>query len=328
MAFALFAPLFDKVDTATQVFVSSISAKSIAIVTPFVTLGLTLGFITYAILIIRGAVDMPVLDFLGRALRIAIVVGIALAGGLYQSQIASAIIDLPNALSTALISDPVQGASAANIIDVAAGKGFDAAAKAFDEAGFFSSDGLLYGMFGILILLATALVVSIGGAFILLAKLALSLMAGLGPFFIVALLWQSTSRFFEMWVGQVLNYVLLIVLFSAVFGLMMNIYGGYVSGITFSKGVNVAYSLGGAVILTIAMVLILMQLPSIAGALAGGVGISYMWEMRALRGGASSAGRQMMRAGRRAGRAAATGSRIAGSAAQKAYGYFKGSKSA
>ena len=328
MAFALFAPLFDKVDTATQVFVSSISAKSIAIVTPFVTLGLTLGFITYAILIIRGAVDMPVLDFLGRALRIAIVVGIALAGGLYQSQIASAIIDLPNALATALISDPVQGASAANIIDDAAGKGFDAAAKAFDKAGFFSSDGLLYGMFGILIILATALVVSIGGAFILLAKLALSLMAGLGPFFIVALLWQSTSRFFEMWVGQVLNYVLLIVLFSAVFGLMMNIYGGYVSGITFSKGVNVAYSLGGAVILTIAMVLILMQLPSIAGALAGGVGISYMWEMRALRGGASSAGRQMMGAGRRARQAAATGGRVASGAAQKAYGYFKGSKSA
>lgn len=339
MAFSLFAPLFQKVDTATQAFVSDISANAIATITPFVTLGLTLGFIAYAILIIRGAVDMPILDFLARSLRIAIVVSVALAGGLYQSQIASAIIELPNSLAVALITDPTEGAGAAGIIDVAAGKGFDAAGRAFKQSSFFSADGLLYGIFGIMIILATAVIVAIGGAFILLAKLALALLAGLGPLFIVALLWQPTSRFFEMWVGQVLNYVLLVVLFSAVFGLMMSIYGGYVEGIKFESGVNVAYSLGGAFILSAAMVLILMQLPGIAGALAGGVGLSYMWEMRALRGGASSVGRGLAGAGRSIyGRGAkgADGSRGAATGmapaamrgAQKAYGYFKGSKAA
>jgi len=339
MAFTLFAPLFQKIDTATQAFVSDISANAIATITPFVTLGLTLGFISYAILIIRGAVDMPVLDFLARSLRIGIVISVALAGGLYQSQIASAIIELPNSFAVALITDPDEGAGAANIIDVAAGKGFDAAGKAFEESGFFSSDGLLYGIFGIIYIIATAVIVSIGGAFILLAKLALALLAGLGPLFIVALLWQPTSRFFELWVGQVLNYVVLIVLFSAVFGLMMEIYGGYVEGVKFESGVNVAYSLGGAVILSGAMIMILLQLPSIAGALAGGVGISYMWELRALRGGAGSVGRGMAGAGRAiygrgakgsdGSRGAATGMAPAAMrGAQKAYSYFKGSKAA
>ncbi|MFV0455599.1 MAG: type IV secretion system protein [Pseudomonas sp.] len=339
MAFTLFAPLFQKIDTATQAFVSDISANAIATITPFVTLGLTLGFIAYAILIIRGAVDMPVMDFLARSLRIGIVISVALAGGLYQSQIANAIIELPNSFAVALITDPDEGAGAASIIDVAAGKGFDAAGKAFKESGFFSSDGLLYGIFGIIYIIATAVIVSIGGAFILLAKLALALLAGLGPLFIVALLWQPTSRFFEMWVGQVLNYVLLIVLFSAVFGLMMEIYGGYVEGVKFESGVNVAYSLGGAVILSGAMIMILLQLPSIAGALAGGVGLSYMYELRALRGGASSVGRGLAGAGRTIyGRGAkgADGSRGASTGmapaamrgAQKAYGYFKGSKAA
>jgi type IV secretion system protein VirB6 len=339
MAFSLFAPLFQKVDTATQSFVSDISANAIATVTPFVTLGLTLGFIAYAILIIRGAVDMPILDFLARSLRIGIIVSVALAGGLYQSKIASAIIELPNALAVAMITDPAEGAGAASIIDVAAGKGFDAASRAFKQSSFFSADGLLYGIFGIMIILATAVIVAIGGAFILLAKLALALLAGLGPLFIIGLLWQSTSRFFEMWIGQVLNYILLVVLFSAVFGLMMSIYGGYVEGVKFESGVNVAYSLGGAFILSAAMVLILMQLPGIAGALAGGVGIGYMWELRALRGGAGSAGRGLAGAGRAiygrgargqdGSRGAATGMAPAAMrGAQKAYGYFKGSKAA
>ena len=335
MAFSLFSPLFEKVDTATQSFVSDISANAIATITPFVTLGLTLGFIAYAILIIRGAVDMPILDFLARSLRIGIVVSVALAGGLYQAQIANAIIELPNALAVAVITDPAEGSGAASIIDVAAGKGFDAASRAFKQSSFFSADGLLYGIFGIMIILATAIIVAIGGAFILLAKLALALLAGLGPFFIVALLWQPTSRFFEMWVGQVLNYVLLVVLFSALFGLMMSIYGGYVEGVKFETGMNVAYSLGGAFILSAAMVMILLQLPGIAGALAGGVGLSYMWELRAIRNGAAGAGRAGMSAGRAGGRAAAATGRAAAAAgraasggAQKAYGYFKGSKAA
>ena len=330
MAFKLFEPLFTKVDAATHMFVSQISTQAIATITPFVTLGLTLGFIAYAIAIIRGAVDMPVMDYLARSLRIAIIVGVALAGGLYQSQIASAIVELPNSLAVALISNPTEGAGAASIIDVAAGKGFDAASRAFEQSSFFSADGLLYGIFGIIIILATAVVVSIGGAFILLAKVALALLAGLGPIFVVCFLWQPLSRFFDLWIGQVLNYVLLVVLFSALFGLMMDIYGGYVAGVKFESGVNVAYSLGGAIILSIAMVLVLLQLPGIASALAGGAALGYMHELRAMRGGAASvsrasglnaAGRQASRAGSWA--ASKTGSGIK-TGVSKAYGYFRG----
>lgn len=330
MAFTLFEPLFGKIDTATNTFVSQISSQAIATITPFVTLGLTLGFIAYAIAIIRGAVDMPILDFLARSLRIGIIVSVALAGGMYQSQIAGAIVELPNALATALVSNPAEGAGAASIIDVAAGKGFDAAARAFEQSSFFSADGLLYGIFGIIIILATAVVVSIGGAFILLAKVALALLAGIGPIFIVTFLWQPLAKFFDMWIGQVLNYVILVVLFSALFGLMMEIYGGYVADVKFESGVNVAYSLGGAIILSIAMVLVLLQLPGIAGALAGGAGLSYMHEMRALRGGAASVSRAsgLNAAGRQASRGANWAASKAGggikTGVSKAYGYFKG----
>ncbi|WP_236839875.1 type IV secretion system protein, partial [Bartonella quintana] len=101
-----------------------------------------------------------------------------------------------------------------NLIDKVAEKGFDRASEAFEESAFLNADGLLFGLFGILILLATSFLVAIGGAFILLAKIALILLAGLGPFFIIALLWQPTYRFFEQWIGQVLSYTILIVLLA------------------------------------------------------------------------------------------------------------------
>lgn len=99
------------------------------------SVGLTVGFITYGLLIIRGAVDMPVADFLGRCIRIGIIVSIAVAGGLYQSTIADAIISTPDALALA-ISGNAGGASAANVIDLAAEQGADYVSEAFSEAGF------------------------------------------------------------------------------------------------------------------------------------------------------------------------------------------------
>lgn len=330
MAFTLFTPLFNKIDTTTASFVTDISSNAIAAITPAVTVGLTLAFITFALLIIRGAVDMPVMDFLGRSVRIGIITSVALAGGLYQTEIASAIQSSPDDLAQALISSPTSGATASSLIDTAADKGFTKAQQAFEKAGIFGQNGIAYAVYGFIIMLATGVLVAIGGAFVLLAKIALAILAGLGPLFILALLWQPTARFFEMWTAQVLNYGLLIVLFSSIFGLMMSIFTGYMDDLKFDGAMNLGYAIGGSVILAVAMILILLQLPAIASGLAGGVGISYIHELRAMRGMGGSAGRSAGRAAgaayRYTGARAATGwaANKTAAGARTAVGYFKG----
>ncbi|EMM4514116.1 type IV secretion system protein [Salmonella enterica] len=290
-AFVLFEPLFKKFDTATHTYVNDISTNMIASLTPVLMVALTLGFVIYALAIVRGAIDMPVNDFLWRCFRVGVIVSIATAGGLYQSQIADAIVSTPDALAAALLNDPAT-MSSSNILDATAGKGFQVASKAFENAGIFGDNGIVYAIFGAIALLATAVLLAIGGAFIILAKVALAVLAGLGPLFIFALLWQVTSRFFEMWTAQIMNYGLLILLVSTVFMLLMGIYGGFMDGIKFDGTQNAAYNLGGAVIISIAAVILLLQMPSIASGLAGGVGISYMWEMRMIRGGVGSFGKK------------------------------------
>jgi type IV secretion system protein VirB6 len=275
MAFVLFKSFFDTVDEATATFVHDISTRCIVEVTPIVTVALTLSFISYGLLVMRGAVGMPATEFLGKAFRIAIIVNIALAGGLYQSEIAGLIRTLPDDLATALIVKPSQGATAASLVDEAAGVGFDCAGMAFNKAGIFSFEGLTYCVIGVLVSLMTGVLVAVGGGFLLMSKVALSVLAGLGPLFIVALIFPATARFFDLWLGQVVNYTLLVVLYAAVFGLMMAIYKKYMTGFAFDGVVNISHALGGVCILSFSMLIILRQLPSIASSLSGGAALNF-----------------------------------------------------
>lgn len=275
MAFKVFTQLYDKVDATTALFVNDIASRCVTEITPVVTVALTLSFISYGLLIMRGAVGMPASEFLGKAFRIAVIVNIALAGGLYQSDIAGLIRTIPDDLATALIIDPSQGTTAASLIDEAAGAGFRCTSDAFNKAGLFSFEGLTYCLIAIIVLFMTVMLVAVGGAYLLMAKVALSILAGLGPLFIVALIFPATERFFNLWLGQVVNYVLLVVLYAAVFGLMMTIFRNYMADTKMDELSNVAYTVGGVCILSFSMLVILRQLPSIASSLAGGVALSF-----------------------------------------------------
>ena len=87
-------------------------------------------------------------------------------------------------------------------------------------------------------------------------------------------------------------------------------------------GTSVAYMLGGAVILSVAMVVVLLQLPGIASALAGGVAISA--ESRAIRNGAGTAAKGVGFAAKGVGAAANLGRRAITTGGRATYGYFKG----
>ncbi len=329
LSFNLCEQLFQRIDSVTGTFVTDISSKAIVAVTPVVTLGLTLTFIAYGFLVMRGAVEMPVMEFIGRALKTAIVVSIAAVGGLYQTEIAGLINTVTDDLARALVPDPAASGNAGTVIDTAAGNGFTKAGEAWDKGGFFVEDGVAYYFLAGVIFVTTGVLAAVGGAFIILAKIALAVLAGLGPLFIVAILFQPTVRFFELWLGQVVNYGLLVVLFAIAFGLIMSIYGSYIDDLRFDGSQNIWWACGGALILSIASMVIVMQIPMIAGGLAGGVALGYYWELRSLKnlkGSFGSRGRPghgvmgMAGGAYRAGRTAASASYHTPGAARAARG--------
>jgi type IV secretion system protein VirB6 len=153
------------------------------------------------------------------------------------------------------------------------------------------------------------------------------------------LVFKSIAKFFDAWIGQVLSYAFLIVMFSAVFGLMMSIFTGYMKDVALDGEQNVAYTVGGCLILAIVMVVVLLQLPGIASSLGGGVSLGFLQELRSIRNAAGSAANAMYKSGgsgaggsgggsgQATGAIPAVGRAVAG-AAGKAVGLFKGKKAA
>lgn len=336
MDFHLFTDLFRHIDAATATFATDVSGRVITAIMPVISAGLTLSFIFYGLLVARGAVEHSVKDFIWKCLKISIIVSIASAGGIYQSQIAGAIQTAPDEFATALLpasATSTQGTQAATMIDQAAGEGFSKAGDAFEKAGIFSKEGLSYTVFGVLCLLSTALLTAIGGAFILLAKIMLALLAALGPLFIFALLFKATTGFFERWAGHVLGFSMLIVFVSAVFGLMIQMFTTYMEQVSFDAGLNFAGTIGGCVVLAVAFLFIIIKLPDYASAMMGGVAAGLWYEARIAAGlgrNASGAGQAVgtaaVKGGAAGAAAGASAGRAAAGAVRKAVGRFKGSR--
>ena len=108
--------------------------------------------------------------------------------------------------------------------------------------------------------------------------MALAILLGLGPIFILMTLFDATKRFFDAWLGQALNYVFLVVLTAAASKLILAIIGTYMG----APGVRAAMSDPStilaipAIAFSIIGFLVMMQLPSKASALGGGVAISTL----------------------------------------------------
>lgn len=274
-------PMFDKVDALTQTFVGAMSSNAILTLTPIISIGLTIAFTMFGTLIMLGAVQYPVQEFLKKAFFIGIIVSIAMAGGLYQTHIAEAITTLPDGLATSLlVGTSAAHSTASGLVDSASSQGAALAGRAFDQMSW-SSPGysIVYAGLGILVVAATAFLAGLGAAVLMTCKVALAILAGLGPLFILALLFQSTRQFFALWTTQIANYTILVVLYAAVFGFFMTLFGSYVGEVRLDGLQNVAGAFTVAGIIFVTAVVVLYQLTSIARGLAGGVSLGLSREI-------------------------------------------------
>ena len=285
--FRLMTPLFTEVDKVTMTFARDVSSRLIAEIAPVVSAGLALWFVVWGVLIIRGAVEQPVTDFLSHAIRIALIVSVALNAGFYQSTVAELVRSLPDELARvvmggergmegappALASDvnaATSRSAQAAVIDRAVGLGLAKSGDAFEKAGVFSGQGVGFALLGMILLLATVAMGGIGGAFILMAKATLAILAALGPLFIAALLFERTKHFFQNWLAMVATYGLVVVVIASVFTFLLAIFGNYMNGVSFDGVLNIAYAVGGSAILALVSILVLLEVKTVAVGLGGG----------------------------------------------------------
>lgn len=261
-AFEIFTPAYDYVDGRLEALLAERLGAVLAESAPAIRAALVLYVLLHGFSILRGAIAEPVMEFMVRSLKLAVIAALAGAPA-YQDYVTEPLFHiLPQTVARA-----ISGGTAPDI-----GAAFDQfyaraayLAEDLNEAASLTHPGpwlvaaLVYG--------SAALTAAIGFGIVLMAKVALALLIALGPFFVACALFEATRRYFFGWLGQAVNYIILFGLILAVLQLVFGVVADQWPQI--EGGDPVA---GGLTFVALCLLaaLFFFQTPAIAAGIAGG----------------------------------------------------------
>jgi type IV secretion system protein VirB6 len=266
----LFAFLGTSIDQALNTFVTTTSTAIAAGIAPIVVSGLTIWVMVYGYAVMRQEVSDPVNVFAWRAVKISIILAFALSSGIYQSEVVAAANGVTDGLTSIVAKN--KAGNIYGVLDALDKKGADIATTIASH-GLESMPwgGYLDLVAAAVTLTANAILLIFCGGFVLLAKVAMAIILGLGPLFIATLAFEPIKKFFDSWLSALLNYILLLVLLAMFVSLSISLCTSYID--QFAKDMDNANAMAsafGLMTLEGALLIVLWQVPTIAASLSGG----------------------------------------------------------
>lgn len=269
MDVTIFASIFDIVQNGILATVQGKTTAIIALASPIMAICFTIYLMMIASNAMRGNVGTEnIMDLFQRSIAWALIITMA-----FNIQYYNYVVDFFNGLGADLSGALGKGGESAKnsgaMLDGLLGRYVDQATKIYTDAEGFD---VIAAVAAIVIMLCSgAVLLAIAAGYVLLAQIGLGILLAIGPIFIALALFPATRKFFDAWIGQCVNYVLLTVLFnfvSVILGDMINA--------MFAKDLSI-WVIGPATLaLAVAFILVALNIPSLASALSGGVGISSM----------------------------------------------------
>lgn len=328
----VFSWLFTEFDTVLNNYISETAADIIGAIAPVAWIMMGIYFVLWGFSMIRGLIDEPVTDALFRLLKLAVVLGLALNVGLYQTYIVDFFMQTPDAMASVLAfggtaSEGEQGTYES--IDMILNRTVDTATTAWNKMSVLDpGQSLALAFCAILILIFGGGFTIVAGVMIIMAKVAMVMLLALGPIFIMLMMFQSTKRFGELWIAQVLNYMLLLILILAVVTLFFGLCDQALKNAASTVGENPLEALATVGVVCLACAALLFQVAPIASAIAGGVALATTSAVRRLPGAGGVGTAARLGAGWAGGAAGGMASKampVAGAAARAVGSMFRAS---
>lgn len=271
MNFTFFTDFDRNINEMVISIVNTISNNALDYFLPVVASGLGVSILWFGTMVTLGNYDMPALDFVKKVAVICVVVGIAGAGGLYQTQLMQVVLDLPGELATALVDNSQQGT---NVLDVAAEKTLQKTMDILDLVGV-SPSSWLNALVGIVFFVSGLFLIGSTAVYFIISKVVVSILAGLGFIFIFTFLWEPVRNFFAAWVNQIIYYSLMLVVSSLFFSFLMGMYDKFITAFTVGDS-NMIYSAFAIAIFTYIGYRLLNEIPHLCAAISNGVHIGSL----------------------------------------------------
>lgn len=261
----IFSTLFERMDKSLLNIISTGSANIITLISPLCAALFTIYLLCIAFGYLRGTTSDPIMDYWWRFAGWAAILTIGFNVDYYMTYVVPFFSGLGDDISQAITGNSNPG----NSLDQLATAYVTALWKIFKEADGIEST-LNAIMFICLVIIFATPFMAIAAAYILLAKFSVSVLLALGPLFFAFLIFPPTRKFFDAWAGQLMNYTFLVCLFSA---------AGMVEiefALSMAPDQMTLVSLVQLVLMGVCFIVIGLNLPGLASALGGGVGISSM----------------------------------------------------
>lgn len=316
--------IFQQVDSTIHTYIVDGANNVAAAIGPVAATLFGIYIVLWGMAHLSNKIEEPVMDGAKRLVIIAVILALALNAGRYTNYVVNFVTQTPVALASTVANgnSPTDDKSTAKLLDGMLGKGFELGDRAKKKAGVLSGD---FGMYIVAFIcyIGAALLTLAAAVLLLIAEVTMAVLLVLGPIFILLLMFETTKRFFSMWLGQITNAMLTYVLVFAVMSLLFHFVGQFMDAMLGHSDVDSFAASAQLFVMVGISILVLRQSASIASAIAGGVAISAlggfgasMNPLRRLAGGLGGVGRQGINAGARKAGSAAWNSR-AGTAARR-----------
>ena len=280
----MFSEMGNGFETAISSLVQSSASGVIGMIAPLILIGVTLYFTITGYMIMAGRISEPLSDVMIKGVKISLVSMVGLSTGSFLNYVVNGAHDLEAGLLSAI------GASGSvyELLDNSWEKSSIAISTFFEMAGDLNfmtnfTEIIILFLAGLLGLIGVVAMCVIAAGIIMMAKMALVVVLGLGPLFVCALMFPATAGWFDSWLRTVLNYVLTTVIVATFLLIFVNIYLGFMTNMSDfltanadAEGVVTEILFHSVITLMIALVscYAMMQAPTISAGLAGGVAIS------------------------------------------------------
>lgn len=297
----VFQYLFGLVDKASSHYINNGSQNIIEYITPIFNTAAILLVVIWGYRVLFGQSNDILTEGIFKTMKIMFILLIALTIGNYQDIVINVLkntpVELAKILSSSLGISSNYGSDGgiASSLDTSFDRLFLLVKTAWNKAGVFDGNVGFYIM-GLILLLGGGFLLLYIAFYSVMSLLMTSVLLALGPLFIIAVLFNTTQRFFESWLGLVLNFGLVLILSTSMGMLilsfaekaMMNMSANPSGETLTDKALSASMTLGNISVVAVIFgfsILIMKQVPSASAALGGGVALGLSGAVKDLKNG-------------------------------------------
>ena len=251
--------------------------NTISAITPVASTCLTLFIILWGWAMMRGMIQEPVQDALRKIVGLCLIYVIAVKLNYYNTFLRTWLWETPDALAMKIFGNYGSVDKGLKVLDQLLSR-YDSYSSMWLglKTGMDVVDGLKTSIIGVTILIVGVITVLIPAALIAISKIVLACLLIIGPIFVLLLMFQSTRKYFENWMGQCITCVLVITLTAVILSIMFNFLGRLLLHESLET-INVDHIDYTAmfVVITLSglMCVVMLQIQGIAASLGGGIAI-------------------------------------------------------